>query len=833
MNKALDNLLENVDSRETGLSDFVDFAHPDLFHKARAFARFLADGRPRGYDTYVHRVSHYAGGSAVIDGEDRASQQRVVMMCSADYLGLAHHPGVLGAAKQAIDRFGASVCSVPLIAGATSLHSELEEMLAGFVGAEACVIFPTGQAANVGLIQALCTPRDTVILDKLVHYSILDGVRLSGARWHSFRHSDPEHLARVLETARSKRKDSGILVVVEGVYGIDGDVPPLRDLLGVCSRFGARVMVDDAHATGVLGKVGRGSVEVHGIDADLPVLMGSLSKALGNFGGWIAAPAEVVDYLRYYARTIAFSVGLPASCVGGAMAALGVIQDEPAQLAKLRDNIELFRDGLLSIGIANAAKSGSAIVSAPVGSERALRDVARELFRHSVYAEALGFPAIPRGQERIRFRVSAAHTRQELQQVVLAVEEAMARCGVASMGRPIGGEQQSIAAGRGCVVPEGNASSTKTRVADLAIDCARIAELSFRAAAVRGYPMAWLLRDDYEKAIKGQGLPGREASSFCHFVAETCGELRASVCASLEPRIGVGDGQGVGALGHIHWLPGDEALVAGLLVQAKEWLVEKGARTVVAPIQTPLLRLGGGVGSEASPSVLPMLQPHTSPVLARLLRDVGFQPDSVLGYWRVNLAEALAGVGRLKPCGVAIRSMDKTHLRREVSIIHPVLNQSLGTLEHCGTLALDELYGVAHDLRDLVVGEFWKIAEIDGRTAGFIGAFPDVNQALLEAGGGAGTTDIENISLAIAGARRAEIAWLGVGSEFQGQGVGGALLQSLYAELLGRNFTEAWLSWAFVDGCLRTKDFLPSDGAVVGRLEYTVFKWHGGGNGSR
>lgn len=654
-----------------------------------------------------------------------------------------------------------------------------------------------------------------MILDKLVHYSILDGVRLSGAHWHSFRHSDPEHLARVLETARSKRPDSGILVVVEGVYGIDGDVPPLVELLEVCNRFGARVMVDDAHATGVLGKNGRGSVEAHGITANLPIVMGSLSKSLGSFGGFIAASGEIADYLRYYARTIAFSVGLPASCVGGAMAGLDIIQNQPEHLAKLHANIAFFRNGLVSMGIKNALKSKSAIVSAPVGNERILRDVARELLGHGVYAEALPFPAVPRGQERMRFRVSAAHTQEELQKVLCAAEEVFSKFGVVSPSKPVGRQQPTSTETR----------LNTTRIADTVNDPAKIAELSFKAAAARGYPVTWLHRDDYEKVVRGQSQPVREPASFCHFVAEGSAGLRASVCASLEPQISTGNDGSIGALGHIHWLPGEEAVLADLLAQAKQWLVNKGAGTLLAPIQTPLLHLGGGIAAQANPSVFPMLQPHPAPVLKELLQKLGFHPDISLPHWRVDLAKASAGLTPPQNSRITIRSMDKTHLLREISIIHPLISQSIAQSKYCGGFDLNALYAAAHDLRDLINGEFWKIAEIDGKPAGFIGAFPDVNQALIESGGEAGTTDLENFGLAISNARRASIAWLGVAPEFQGAGVGHALLKSLYTELLNRNFTEAWLHWEFVDGIQRTKDFLPLDGAVIDRLDYTIFRW--------
>ena len=358
-------------------------------------------------------------------------------MASADYLGLSKHPEVLAAAQKAVEQFGASVCSVPLMAGATSLHSELETALAQFVETEACALFPTGHAANIGLIQALCTSKDTVVLDKLIHCSIWDGVRLSGARWRSFRHSNPKDLSRVLENIRSKQKESGILVVVEGVYGIDGDIAPVSDLLDVCNHFGARLMVDEAHATGVVGKTGRGSMELHEIKDKSLIVMGSLSKSLGSFGGYIAGQAEVVDYLRYYARTIAFSVGLPASCAGAAMAGLKILQGHPDRLSQLRSNMHFFKNGLGNLGVANAKESGSAIFSAPVGNEATLRDVARDLFRHGVFTEGLVFPAVPQGQERIRFRVSANHTQEELSHVLQIVDKVFSEHHVSSPSQSI------------------------------------------------------------------------------------------------------------------------------------------------------------------------------------------------------------------------------------------------------------------------------------------------------------------------------------------------------------------------------------------------------------
>jgi len=783
-----------IDSREMGLADFLDSAHPDLFYKTSAFARFMEDVRARGHDTYVRHVSRYEGGSATIDGEDRSSQQRVVMMCSADYLGLTRHPQVLAAAQKAIDQYGASVCSVPLIAGATALHSELETMLARFIGTEACVLFPTGQAANQGLIQALCTYRDTIVLDKLVHYSILDGVRLSGARWRTFRHSDPDHLTRVLETVRSKQKDSGILVVVEGVYGIDGDVPPLRELLDVCNRFGARVMVDEAHATGILGKRGRGSMEAHEIQDKSLIIMGSLSKSLGSFGGFIAAPAEIVDYLRYAARTIAFSVGLPASCVGGAMAGLDILQDHSNVLARFRANRDFFQKGLEKFGVTNAQKSGSAIFSAPVGNDRKLREIARELFRRGVYAEALGFPAVPHGQERVRFRVSATHTQEELARVLQIVEAVFSEQHVITSSPPVPGLP---------VCHSGNGDDTG------------IVELARKEATIRGYPVSWF-RSNHSEG---------ETEIFRQFFTGGTDGWQAAVYAKLEPEISKQEGITVGTLGQIRWLPGSEPALTGLLQKALQWLIEKGAHTILAPVQSPLLLWGGGIAALESPSVFPMLQPYVAPVLAEMLKKLGFQPDICLPHSRINLAKANAALALPQNSKIFVRPLNKMRLREEIAIIYPLINASLSRLKYCGALRAEDLYAAAHDLRELIIGDFWRIAEIDGTPAGFVGAIPDVNETLIQTGGIAGTADIEKLELAFAATRRASIVWLGVSDNFQEAGVGQALLKDIYDALLKRNFNEAWLHWEFVDGKLGIKDFLPPELAIEEHLNYSIFKW--------
>ncbi|MEZ4682359.1 MAG: aminotransferase class I/II-fold pyridoxal phosphate-dependent enzyme [Caldilineaceae bacterium] len=277
-----------------------------------------------------------------------------------------------------------------MIAGTTNLHKNLERALASFKGIEDVVLFQTGYAANTGTIPALVDARDWVVVDKQVHCSILEGVALSKAKFTSFRHSDPEHLQRRLETIRRRHKQGGILVVVEGVYGIDGDLPPLPALLAITRRYDARLLIDECHATGVLGGNGRGVAEHFNLTEPLDLVMDSLSKVLGSLGGWIGASKEVTDYLRYYAKPITFSVGLPAVNVASALAALQILAADPALTAQLQANAQFMRTGLQHLGIQSVAQSASAIMSIAVNDEIKVRKMTRNSSKQGCGSK--GFP---------------------------------------------------------------------------------------------------------------------------------------------------------------------------------------------------------------------------------------------------------------------------------------------------------------------------------------------------------------------------------------------------------------------------------------------------------
>jgi len=785
----------NVDSREGSLSDYARVRSPDLFAKVRSFGTFLEDLRERGDEQYLLPVRRYRGARAIVDDKD-GGEKEVIAFCSANYLGQSFRPEVSQAVADAAFEFGASVASVPLIAGSTSLHANLQRKLADFIGVEDVVLFPTGHAANIGTIAALAGPRDLIVLDKQVHYSILEGVRLAGASWVGFQHSDPEDLNRVLARARERHPDSGILVIVEGVYGIDGDIAPLPEIMDVARAHGARLMVDDAHATGVLGATGRGTHEHYGIDAP-DIVMGSLSKSLGSMGGWIGTDKRTADYLRYFSKTIVFSVGLPAVNIAAALAAVQHIEDAPEQLEELRRKADVLKSGLLNLGLDNVSKSASSILSVLVGDERTLRDIVRELFDEGVWVEGLPFPAVTRGEERVRFRVSTLHDEDDLRETLEAVTKVFGKYGLI---------------GASSTVP------TQSRP---------FVELARDAARARGLPLPWLTPDFYERVVAGRGHWASERPA--QWLVDKQGEHVVAACkAEIVQAHEAGEKHEVGFIGHVHWHPEHHDALERVLARAQSWLrQERDGIAVYGPIQAPLQILGGGIVSQGDPSRGPFLEPATSPDCYHALSRIGFERCTEHVYRRVSLAHARLALGDAPSSAglpVSFRPLDRSRLKQEVEALLAPFNASIGRIDLCSPLDFDLFYGVARDLRELIVPELWQVAELDGRVVGFVGAFPEVSQGFLQAGGAAGVADLDHLKDLVDSATRGFVAWLAVDPDYQGLNLGKRLLDRVYLEMERRGYEETLLSWELRDGSLTEDAFAPSDAETLDRVEFEIYR---------
>jgi 8-amino-7-oxononanoate synthase len=335
-----------------------------------------------------------------------------LMLASSNYLDLAGHPEVVAAAQSAAESFGTAAGGSRLINGNLSLHEALEDDLARFCGFEAALVFSTGYMANLGVLATLARATDVVVSDELNHASIIDGCRLSGADTRIFRHNDPEDLSRVLAASAGYRRR---VVMLDGVFSMDGDAAPLADLVPIARAHDAVVVVDDAHGIGALGARGRGTVERAGVAVDL--LVGNLGKSLGSFGAFVCCSATVRDLLVNCARSFVFTCAIAPPALGAARQALRIVEREPERMARLQQRARQLRAGLRDAGY-DTGRSGTHIVPAIVGDGTRAMWLADRALERGIYAQGIRYPSVPRGSARIRFTPSAGHTDADMAQVV-------------------------------------------------------------------------------------------------------------------------------------------------------------------------------------------------------------------------------------------------------------------------------------------------------------------------------------------------------------------------------------------------------------------------------
>jgi len=342
---------------------------------------------------------------ARFDGKD------VINLASNNYLGLTTHPKLREAALQATRRYGVGSGAVRTISGTMSLHMQLEERIARFKNVEACVVFQSGFAANAGTVAAVLTPEDHIVSDELNHASIIDGCRLSRAKIHVFPHKDTAGAERKL--AELDGQPGRKLLITDGVFSMDGDIGPLPGLVEAAEKHSAIMMVDDAHASGVLGRNGRGTIDHFGLHGRVHIQVGTLSKAIGVLGGYVCGSRALIEFLYHRARPFLFSTSHPPAVAAACMAAFDVLEEEPERIQKLWDNTRYFKEGLTAAGF-NTGVSETPITPVIVGEARTAHALSAALFEEGVLATGLGFPTVPEGKARVRTIVTATHSRQDL-----------------------------------------------------------------------------------------------------------------------------------------------------------------------------------------------------------------------------------------------------------------------------------------------------------------------------------------------------------------------------------------------------------------------------------
>lgn len=365
----------------------------------------LAGLRERGVFIRPRVLQSEQRATVVMDGRE------VITLSSNNYLGLTVHPELRRAAQEATERYGVGSGAVRTIAGTMSLHNELEQKLARFKHTEASLTMQSGYATNLGVISALMQENDLIVSDELNHASIIDGIRLCKAPRKIFRHKDMADLRRVLQEARDI--SGKVMVVTDGVFSMDGDIAPLAEIVALAEEYGAFVMVDDAHASGVLGKHGRGSVSHFDLDGRVALQIGTLSKGIGALGGYVACSQDMRDYLLNRARPVLFSTSHPPSVVASCIAALDILERDTSLVERLWENTSFFKKGLEQLGF-NTGHSETPITPVIVGEGARAVQLSTRLFAEGVFAQAIVYPTVPVNACRVRTIVTALHTNAEL-----------------------------------------------------------------------------------------------------------------------------------------------------------------------------------------------------------------------------------------------------------------------------------------------------------------------------------------------------------------------------------------------------------------------------------
>ena len=373
----------------------------------------LAELREQGLLLHPRTLEGATGARSRFDGRD------VINLASNNYLGLANHPRVNAAASKAALEFGAGSGAVRTIAGTMSLHRELERRFAVFKHADDALMFQSGFTANAGTVAAILSKEDVIVSDALNHASIIDGARLSRAEIKVFPHKDVDAADALLaETASPGRHQ---LLITDGVFSMDGDIAPLPGLVEIAEKHGAIMMLDDAHASGVLGTGGAGTVDHFGLHGRVDIQVGTLSKAIGVLGGFIAGPPHLIEWLQNRGRPFLFSTSAPPAVVAACIAALDVIGDEPDRLQRLWSNTALFKEELRSLGF-DTGDSETPITPVITGDEEKTQTFARRLFEEGVFCPAIVFPTVGRGKARVRAIVTADHTEEDLREATATFE---------------------------------------------------------------------------------------------------------------------------------------------------------------------------------------------------------------------------------------------------------------------------------------------------------------------------------------------------------------------------------------------------------------------------
>ncbi len=406
-----------MDFKNASLMDFIDVGEKDIMSRASYFSEYANFVRKSKHD-YYRRIS-LSGSAPVMNILDQYSgkKKEMINLASNDYLNLTRHPDTIAAGIEATKKYGSGAGSVPLLGGTLDIHLELEKKIAKFKGCEDAILYTSGFGSNCGTLLAMLQEKDIAILDMLVHASTIDGCKNTNIKY--FRHNDLNSLEKVLSNAQKKYRTK--LVVVDGVYSMDGDIAPLDKIVELAKAYGAYIMVDEAHATGVIGENGRGTPEHFNLEGKIDIVSGTFSKALGGVGGFIATSQELVELLHFYSRHYMFSTAPTPQVTASLIKALDIVENDKERRANLWRNIKHFRENLIKLGF-DLGNSETAIFPIVIGDDQKVKEACKMLHEKGIYVNPVQYPAVPKRLSRVRMSIMSEHTIENLNYVLESLE---------------------------------------------------------------------------------------------------------------------------------------------------------------------------------------------------------------------------------------------------------------------------------------------------------------------------------------------------------------------------------------------------------------------------
>ncbi|MDI9308802.1 MAG: aminotransferase class I/II-fold pyridoxal phosphate-dependent enzyme [Limnohabitans sp.] len=410
-------IVEIKEKTYKSLADYYDIPELDIMARANQFSKFIDENAKNKHLDYK-RVS-LTGSSAVRQVKDKYTGEirEMLYFASNDYLNLTNHPRVKEAGIAAVKKYGAGAGSVPLLGGTTDLHIELESKIAKFKGCEKAIIYTSGYGSNSSSLLSMLTDKDLAIVDMLAHASLIDGCKNTNLKF--FKHNNVEALELILK--RTKNSYRTRLIVIDGVYSMDGDIAHLDQIVEMAKQYGAYVMIDEAHSTGVLGKNGRGTPEYFNLSGKIDIVSGTFSKALGGVGGFVASNSDLINLLHFYSRGYMFSTAMAPQVVGSLITAIEVVEEESQIRERLWNNIHYFKKGLLQLGF-NIGMSQTAIFPIIIGNDLLTKEICRELNEMDIYVNPVLYPAVSKRLSRIRLSIMSEHSIEHLDKVLNALE---------------------------------------------------------------------------------------------------------------------------------------------------------------------------------------------------------------------------------------------------------------------------------------------------------------------------------------------------------------------------------------------------------------------------